>query len=608
MKGSTEMQLKKIRLISIAVLGYILSVSAQNTITLSIDSAKSTIRRAIYGALLENWGRGIYTGLYVGRSSGIPNTNGIRNDIIEGLKDCGVSNLEFPGGCFADQYHWKDGLGTYSSRSGGDMKNGMGTDEYMQLCELIGAEPYICANLKTGTPAEMTEWINYISNNTQHPSWNLKYLSMGNEPWGCGGELTAAAFADQYKKFVAAVPTIQGKPIVRIAGAGASGTDWVDAVYKVNPANTVDGFSVHRYLVKNWDTYMAGPSFNFTELQYHEVIKMACDVEPFVRNFDNAMNKYDPQKKAGLMFNEWGAWYQEIAEQGYTFAQSTVRDALIAAIHLNTFNNYCERVHLACVAQPVNVIQALFLTDKTDQKKIIKTPVYYTFKLFKVHQNAKKIPLTLKGTNFSQSVSGTNFNYPLFSASASLDSLNNVNITISNADLVKTQDITIQLNSSTTYKSVSGKIITAAAATALNDFGKPEEVNIQPFGESNYSLSGKSLSVKVPSKSVILLTLASPTSTAATSVNNKNPLGFSIKAAQNGALEIRCTSVQKNPLYASLYSIDGRLVAKQLITQDMSGTTTISWKPTGIKLTDKMYTIKIEGNGVLFSQKISLAM
>lgn len=554
---------------------------------------------------MENWGRDIYNGIYVGRNSTIPNTNGMRNDIIEGLKDCGISTLEFPGGCFADEYHWKDGIGTYTSRPGGDMKNGLGTDEYMQLCELIGAEPYICANLKTGTPDEMKEWINYINANATHPEWHVKYWSMGNEPWGCGGDLSASAFADQYKKFVAAVPTIQGKPLVRIAGAGASGTDWVDAMYKANSTGTVDGFSVHRYLVNDW-TNMAGPSFNYTTFQFHQIIKLAYDVTSFVKSFDNSMNKYDPEKKAGLMFNEWGAWYQEIASQGYTFSQSTVRDALITAIHLNTFNNYCERVHMACVAQPVNVIQAIFLTDKNDQKKMVKTPVYYAFKLFKVHQNAKKIPVTLQTASFNESVSATKFNYPYLSASASLDSTNKVNITISNSDLVNAQDLTIQLNGSTDYASVSGQVITASAVTALNDFDKAEGVNIQTLSSDNFSLSGRTLTVKVPSKSVILLTLTPPATGIGTPVSGKlNSNVFSIKTIQNRSVVINYTSMPESRINLTLFGIDGRIMAKTSGNAQQNGKNQIVWHLQGLNNSSGMYIVKAEADGVSISQKVT---
>lgn len=589
---------------AVLIAGFIASTAAQNTLTLSIDSAKSTIKRAIYGALMENWGRGIYTGIYVGRNSSIPNTNGMRNDIIEGLKDCGISNLEFPGGCFADEYHWKDGIGTYTSRPGGDMKNGLGTDEYMQLCKLIDAEPYICANLKTGTPDEMKQWINYINANSSHPEWHVKYWSMGNEPWGCGGDLTPEAFANQYKKFVAAVPTIEGKPLVRIAGAGASGTNWVDAIYKVNNASTVDGFSVHRYLVKSWDSYLAGPSFNYSTFQFHEVIKMAYDVVPFVKSFDNAMNKYDPDKKAGLMFNEWGAWYQEIASQGYTFSQSTVRDALITAIHLNTFNNYCERVHLACVAQPVNVIQSIFLTDKADQRKMVKTPVFYAFKLFKVHQNAKKIPITLQSTSFNQNVSGTNFNYPYLTASASLDSTKNVNITISNSDLTNAQNLTIQLNGTSSYSSVTGKVITASVVTALNDFDKPEQVNIQTFASENYSLSGKTLTVKVPSKSVILLTLTPTTSAINSHSSQLNRDVFSIKTTQDRSIILNYTAVPKSPVKFTLFGIDGSIIAKASAIPHQSGSQLV-WQPQGLSASGGMYIVRVESEDVSISKKIA---
>lgn len=590
-------------ILAVLVSACFVNINAQYSLSLNIDEAEVTIKREIYGALLENWGRDIYGGLYVGKNSSIPNTNGMRNDIIEGFKECGISTLEFPGGCFADEYHWKDGVGSVSSRPGGDSRNGMGTDEYMQLCKLINAEPYICANLKTGTPQEMADWINYINNNPSHPDWYCKYWSMGNEPWGCGGDLTASQFADQYAKFVAAVPSIEGKPQVRIAGAGHWGTDWVKAVFDRNPGK-LEGFSVHRYLVNDW-TNLAGPSFNYTDYQYHQIIQLAYGVTSFIKSFDQAMDKYDPEKKIGLMYNEWGAWYQEISSQGYTFSQSTVRDALIAAIHLNAFNNYCERVHLACVAQPVNVIQSLFLTDKNDQTIMVKTPVFYTFKLFKVHQNAKKVPVNLQTASFNQNLQGTNFTYPYLTASASIDSSDKLNITIGNSDLINDKELQIQLNGAITYEYVTGQIITASQVNALNDFGKPEQVNIQPFSNDNYTLSGKTLSVKVPSKSIILLTLT-PKSTVA--INSKsrqsNHQNYSIKTAKNRTIIFNFPE-KISSAKATLLAANGRVIDKVSIMKRQNGNQ-VKWQPRGVNSKQGMYIVLVEAEGFSICQKIKL--
>ncbi|NLW30949.1 MAG: hypothetical protein GXY77_05775 [Fibrobacter sp.] len=592
----------KTKIMVVVVLGLILELSGQNRLILSIDEAKSTIRREIYGALLENWGRDIYDGLYVGKNSSIPNTNGMRNDIIEGFKECGLSTLEFPGGCFADEYHWQDGIGPVNQRPGGESRNGMGTDEYMELCRLINAEPYICANLKTGTPQEMEEWINYINNNPSHPEWHVKYWSMGNEPWGCGGEFSAGQFADQYAQFVEAVPEIEVKPMIRIAGAGHWGTDWVNAVFDRNPGK-LEGFSVHRYLVNDW-TDMAGPSINYTSFQFHQIIQLANDALSFIQSFDRAMDRYDPDKKIGLMYNEWGAWYQEITEQGYTFSQSTVRDALIAAIHLNIFNNYCERVHLACVAQPVNVIQALFLTDKNNQTRMVKTPVFYTFKLFKVHQKAKKIPVNLQAGSFNQNVNGTNFSYPYLTASASLDSTDKVNITISNSDLSNAHNLQIQIDGSTSYASVTGQIITASEVTAYNDFGQQEKVNIQTFASDKFSLSGTTLSAEVPSKSVILLTLTPvPTSVSPLLTRRSGYQDLSIYTKGERKIVIDFTAVPPTPVKLRLLGLDGSVVAEK---KTFVYGNNLVWVPQSNSAISGMYVVHLETEGISKSQKIAL--
>jgi len=578
------------------VCSFTAGISAQNILTLSIDSAKSTIKREIYGALMENWGRDIYGGIYVGRSSAIPNTNGMRNDIIEGLKECGISTLEFPGGCFADEYHWKDGIGAVTARPGGESKNGMGTDEYMQLCSLINAEPYLCADLKNGTPAEMAEWIKYINENTEHPEWHLKYLSMGNEPWGCGGDLSASAFANQYAQFVASVPVTDGKPVVRVAGAGTWDPTWVNTVFDKNPGKC-EGFSVHRYLVNDWTDH-AGPSVNYSTLQYHQIINLAYGVPDFINQFDDAMNKYDPDKKFGLMYNEWGAWYTEMPEQGYTFSQSTVRDALIAAIHLNSFNNSCERVHMACVAQPVNVIQSIFLTDKNDQSKMVKTPVFYTFKMFKVHQTAKKIPVTLQSASFSQSVSGTSFNYPYLTASASLDSTGNINITISNTELAAAEELTVKLNGAEVYTSATGQIITAADVKAFNDFGKAEQVNIQPFSNDNFTLSGKTLTVTVPSKCVILLTLTPESGTRVSGTLRTVKRDITLSAVRQ-RVYVTFPGNSGTPARLSLYGVDGR----QIAVTTVAARGMVSWQVPEVG--NGMYIIRVETDGFAMNKAVA---
>lgn len=586
------------------VIGYSMNLSAQYSVTLSIDQATSTIKREIYGALLENWGRDIYGGLYVGRNSPIPNTNGMRNDIIEGLKECGISTLEFPGGCFADEYHWEDGIGEYSKRPGGDVKNGMGTDEYMQLCSLINSEPYICANLNTGTPSEMEKWINYINKNSLHPNWHCKYWSMGNEPWGCGGELSATAFSAQYKKFAASIPTIAGKPVARIAGAGHWSPDWFNQIIKDNPG-ALEGFSVHRYLVNDWTDH-AGPSFNYTDFQYHQIIQLAYGVTDFIKQFDDAMNKVDPEKKIGLMYNEWGAWYSEIPEQGYTFSQSTVRDALIAAIHLNAFNNNCERVQLACVAQPVNVIQSIFLTDKNDQTKMVKTPVFYAFKLFKVHQNAKKIPVTLQTASFNQNVNGTSFSYPFLTASASLDNTSRINITLSNSDLANAKSIQIQLNGSSTYTSAAGQIITADKVTALNDFGKAEQVTIQPFAESAYTLEGKKLTVNLPSKSVVLLTLTPAGTVSASSLYDRHNRGDCSVTTHNGSIVVHFLAGTRTPGKVVLCGLDGRCIAQTVVNFQPENSQFV-WQPADVSPTNGIYIVHVSTDDFSLHQKVTIS-
>jgi hypothetical protein len=318
------------------------------------------------------------------------------------------------------------------------------------------------------------------------------------------------------------------------------------------------------------------------------------------------MDRYDPNKTVGLMFNEWGTWYDQIGVQGFTFCQSTVRDAIAASIHLNTFLNNCERVQMACVAQPVNVIMPLVLTNKLDQRQMVKTPTLYTYKLYKVHQNAKKIPSTLQSAVFSKDTANFRLSYPLLTASASIDSAKTVNITVSNAHLSAAQTLQIQLNGSRTYRQVTGQIITAPIVNAYNDFGKPEQVNIKPLDASAYTLSGKTLTVTLPSKSVVLLTLDTITTGVGASPRPRD-VGFSIGCTLAGVVTVGYGASQGKAIQLRLCGIDGRTVARKTIGASGAGGSRTEWQLKRYGICGGVYILHAEANGVTKTKQIVFA-
>ena len=367
------------------------SVFAQNKIVLDPSKAKDTINKNIYGHFAEHLGHCIYGGFYVGdNNKKIPNKDGIRLDIIEALKKLKIPILRWPGGCFADNYHWKDGIGPKSQRkptenfSWGGVRedNSFGTNEFLEMCELMGAEPYLAVNVGGGTVQEASDWVKYVNHKNgtgyltdlreqsgRKTPWNVKYWGIGNESWDCGGHMTPEYYANLYKQYVTFMTSYSNtEKLFRVAvGPGGPNFEWTDAVMKNIPVRLIDGLSMHHYSVINWNN--KGSATNFSEDEYFHTMNEASKMEEYVQK-NSEMDKYDPTKKVALVVDEWGGWYDvEPGSNGaFLFQQNTMRDAMIAGLTLNVFNNHCDRVRMACLAQCINVLQAVILT--TMMKKL----------------------------------------------------------------------------------------------------------------------------------------------------------------------------------------------------------------------------------------------
>jgi alpha-N-arabinofuranosidase len=568
---------------------------AQNTLTLNVDEAKHKIKRTIYGGLLEDWGRDMYGGIYVGSTSSIPNTNGMRNDIIEGLKDINIGIMQFPGGCKAELYKWKNGVGDKNSRPGGDTTNGMGTDEYFQLCSIVGSEPFIQANCRSGTKAEMAAWLNYIN---EHFPGKLKYLGMGNEPWGgCYPGISVNEYLTEwYEPFNNAIPAVFKDKITRVGSYYTSMAETDTILRRLQ--GKMEGLSYHYYTTMNWAEGQKTNSFGFNEADYYNVLDLAYNIEGGINDVINRMNKYDPNYTYGLQPDEWGAWYNEIANMGKSYQQSSVRDALIAAQHLNIFNNNCRRIWMAQAAQPVNAIQSFFLTKNPPTTELIKTPTFYTYKLYRPHQNATMIPRTLNCGNISSK------NLKALTASASIDSTKNVHISITNIDIANSQKLTITLNGYT-FEKTSGEVITGPSFNSINDFGS-EIVNIKPLPDANIVKNGNSgLTVTLPAHSVVMLTLSPPGTGIIKSAQNARKQKPKI-VSLGREIVIEHKLAEKTPVTLSLFTADGKLAAPVYKTIVSSASKSLNWKPqTGIT-GNNVYIVSFSADGVSESQKVLL--
>ena len=491
----------------------------QNNLSINTDAGKVRINRNIYGHFAEHLGRCIYDGFYVGDTSSIPNTNGVRNDIIDALKKLKIPNLRWPGGCFADTYHWKDGIGPKDKRptmvnkwwGGVTEDNSFGTHDFLNMCELLGADPYLSGNVGSGTVQELADWVQYTNFKGKSPMsdlrtqngrtepWKVKLWGIGNEAWGCGGNMKPDYYADEYRKYATFISDWENTGgLMRIA-SGASDADynWTETLMKNIPLDMLGGVAMHHYSVLDWNK--KGPAVEFNEDQYFHIMKQALLMDELVTKHAAIMDKYDPKQKIALVVDEWGGWYdvEKGANPGFLYQQNTIRDAMIAGVTLNIFNNHADRVRVANLAQCVNVLQAVILTNK---EKMILTPTYYVMEMYNVHQDATLLPLTLTVNDYM--LKGEKL--PAVSASASKDSLGVIHISLVNIDPLQSQKTSIVLKGES-KKNLSGRILTSKKLQDYNSFIETEK--IKPAVFSNAVIDKNILSVTLPPMSVVVLTL-----------------------------------------------------------------------------------------------------
>lgn len=497
------------------------AIFAQNQVTLSADLGKHTINRHIYGHFAEHLGKCIYGGFYVGENNTkIPNKDGVRMDVVNALKKMKIPNLRWPGGCFADTYQWKDGIGPKANRPKivnvwwGNVTedNSFGTHDFLNMCELIGTEPYLAGNVGSGTVKDLSDWVQYVNfkgvspmsdlrakNGRENP-WKVRYWGVGNEAWGCGGNMKPDYYANIYRQYATFMNASfeNNERLFRIA-SGASDNDynWTETLMREIPHNMLEGIAMHHYSVIDWK--QKGPSTTFTEELYFKTMKEALLMDELVKRHSTIMDKYDPAKKVALVVDEWGGWYdvEPGTNPGFLFQQNTMRDAVLAGATLNIFHKYCERVRMANLAQVVNVLQSVILTN---EEKMILTPTYHVLEMYNVHQDATMLPVEVQSNDYTFG----NEKLPAISVSASRDKNGAVHVSLVNIDPTKAQDITINVTG-VNASGVTGRILTSAKVQDYNTFENPGK--IQPAAFSGASLKTNVLAVKLPPVSVVVLEL-----------------------------------------------------------------------------------------------------
>ena len=479
------------------------------TITVSPERRLGRISRNIYGHFSEHLGRCIYGGLYVGEDSAVPNENGMRRDAVEALRRIRIPVLRWPGGCFADEYHWQDGIGPKESRKrmvntnwGYVVEdNSFGTHEFLELCRQLGCEPYINANVGSGTVREMAEWVEYLNSegdssvvrtrwaNGRKEPFGVRFWGVGNESWGCGGNMRPEQYADEFRRYQTYCRDYGENKLFRIAcGPNTDDYHWTEVLME-RAGRFMDGLTLHYYTTTGPDWEHKGRALTFTEEEYYELLSHAARMEEFVTGHSRIMDRYDPEHRVGLIVDEWGTWHQveEGTNPGFLYQQNTMRDAMVAAMHLNIFNRHCDRVVMANLAQTVNVLQSVILTEGA---KMVLTPTYHVFDLFTSHQDAE-------GVDCYVSTDKVGGHLDRISASASVrDDM--VTVTLANLSMDEAEEITVIVPGK---EKAMARILTGDAR-AYNDF---DHAPLQVTAFDDLTTEGDMVRLRLPRCSVMEL-------------------------------------------------------------------------------------------------------
>ena len=531
----THNSMKRFLATAIVAIGLSATAAAAEPVSVTVHTKQGvqTIHKEIYGQFAEHLGTCIYGGLWVGPDSPIPNVDGYRKDVFEALKALQIPVLRWPGGCFADEYHWRDGIGPRSERPsmknnnwGGTIEdNSFGTHEFLNLCEMLGCEPYISGNVGSGTVEELAKWVEYMTSeegtpmanlrkqNGREKPWRVKFLGVGNESWGCGGSMRPEYYSDLDRRYSTYCRNYDGNRLYKIA-SGASDYDynWT-RVLMGQVGNRMQGLSLHYYTVSGWNG-SKGSATQFDDQQYYWTLGKCLEIEDVIKKHKAIMDEKDPQRRIGLLVDEWGTWWDEEpgTVRGHLYQQNALRDAFVAALSLNVFHRHTDRVRMANIAQIVNVLQSMILTDQKDGGHMVLTPTYHVVQMYTPFQEATFLPLDIDGPQMrvrhemNRDMSDDSFRtLPLVSASAAKTKEGTLVLSLTNVSLDQPQEVSITLEDFKA-KEVGGRILTAKSVADYNDFDHPDRVAPTDFKGAKLSKQGL-LTVKLPAKSVVVLTL-----------------------------------------------------------------------------------------------------
>jgi alpha-N-arabinofuranosidase len=484
--------------------------TAVANVAIDVSKPGVEIDRHVYGQFAEHLGRGIYEGVWVGEGSKIPNIRGYRKDVVDALKKIHVPVVRWPGGCFGDLYDWRDGIGARAKRpvrvnvhwGGVTEDNSFGTHEFMDFAELIGADAYVSLNVGSLTPYDNAQWLEYMTSDSQSSlanerrkngrakPWKVPFIGIGNETWGCGGNMRPDYAADVNRRYATFANTPREMGSLKIA-SGSHDDNYEFAETMMRDGGRFDGLSVHYYTVPRVFRDK-GPATGFPESEWASTLKHALHIDEIVTKTAAIMDKYDPGKKIGLYVDEWGTWYDQEpgSHPGFLYQQNSLRDAQVAALSLNIFQRHSDRVKGANIAQMINVLQAMILTDK---EKMLLTPTYHVFDMYQAFTGAVPYPATVTGPDYVQG----DTRMPMADVFAARGKDGKLVLSIVNTDPNHAVQVITNLTGT-----AHGRILSAFAMDAHNTFESPNMV--RPIAFSNSSEGGK-MSFDMPAKSVAVV-------------------------------------------------------------------------------------------------------
>jgi alpha-L-arabinofuranosidase len=505
--------------IPLAVIASALSALAQQPLsadlTIHADQPGPKVNRQLFGQFAEHLGAGIYGGIWVGEDSAISNTRGYRKDVVQALRELNVPVVRWPGGCFADEYNWREGVGPRSKRpvkinthwGRVTEPNSFGTHEFLDFAELIGAEAYISGNVGSAAPRELAEWVEYVTSpagslaseraaNGRSNPWKLPYIGLGNELWGCGGNMRAEYAADVTRRYSTFIKVPAGVQILKSA-SGPSDEDyhWMEVMMR-DAGHHFDAIGLHYYTITGtWAK--KGSATVFDEAEYAKTLQATLRMDGIIARHAAIMDKYDPKKRVWLVVDEWGTWFdtEPGTNPGFLYQQNTLRDALVAALNINIFVKHADRVKMANIAQMINVLQAMILTR---DDKMVLTPTYHVLEMFKSYQDATSLAIDLRSPGYNKDAS----TMPAVNASAVRDKDGRLHISLVNVDPNHAITITARF-SGITPASVTGRLLTAPAINSHNTFERPTAV--KPAAFTGAAIESGTLKVVLPPKSVVML-------------------------------------------------------------------------------------------------------